>query len=509
MEDQEKQQEQTGSQTPPEAEAQETQETEGAGAVETQAAAPESTVPSEPAGADEASNAAEATEGTASGATENAANAVEAADTAEAPAGEPEKGFAELLAEHEGEAAKEPKKSPGVGDKVKGKIVSIGETSAIVDLGLKSEATLDTAQLKDAEGNLTVAEGDPIEATVAAVDPETGTLTLKRRAGRSQQQEVPAAIRQAHQDGLSVEGQVTGINKGGAEVQVSGMRAFCPLSQLDMRYVENPQQFVGQRLEFKVARIEEGKKGRRPDIVLSRRALLEEEAQAKAADLRGSLKVGSTVTGRITSITNYGAFLDLGGLEGLLHVSEIGFSRLTDPKDVLQVGQELEVQIIKIEAGKDDKRQERISLSRKALERDPWSDAADRYPEGTQLTGRVVRLETFGAFVELTPGLEGLVHISELGAGRRVNHPRDVVDVGQEVTVRVLGVDRQRRRISLSMALDGPSESPAPRERGGRDRDRDRERDRDFDRDAMSSSPPSGGSFGSLGDFFNKRDRRR
>ncbi len=263
---------------------------------------------------------------------------------------------------------------------------------------------------------------------------------------------MPAEIRQAHEAGLPIEGLVTGLNKGGAEVQVYGMRAFCPLSQLDLRYVENPQQFVGQKLMFKVNRLEEGNRGGRgPNIVLSRRQLLEEEQQTRAAETREKLQVGAVLTGRVTSLTTYGAFIDLGGIEGMLHVSEIGHSRTTHPQDVFTVGQEVEVQVIKIEQGKDEKRPERISLSRRALESDPWQDAASRFPEGTEATGRVMRLETFGAFVELAPGLEGLVHISEMGAGRRLNHSREAAEQGQDVQVRVLGVDTGRRRISLSM----------------------------------------------------------
>jgi small subunit ribosomal protein S1 len=286
---------------------------------------------------------------------------------------------------------------------------------------------------------------------------------------------------------------VTGINKGGAEVQVYGMRAFCPLSQLDLRYVENPQQFVGQTLKFRINRIEEGGRNRRPDVVLSRRALLEEEVQNKAAELRSRLQVGAVMRGRVTSITTYGAFVDLGGLEGLLHVSEIGFSRLADPSEALSVGQEVEVQVIKIEKGKDERRPERISLSRKALERDPWRDAVARFPEGTEAAGRVVRVESFGAFVELAPGLEGLVHVSELGAARRVSHAREVVQIGQDVRVRVLGVDTTKRRISLSMALGSEparqEEEPPPAETAG----------------AASQQP----GFGALGDFFKSSGNRR
>src|SRR4051812_22082457 len=391
-----------------------------------------------------------------------------AGEPATAPAAQGSQDFGQILAEFEQQSApkkeREPKEPKGP-QKVSGKILSIGEEWIFVDLGGKAEGRIAAAELKDAEGNLTVKEGDSIDATVTGTDPESGALLLQRRAGGKGKGKKPAdvvpEIRQAAEHGLPLEGLVTGLNKGGAEVQVYGMRAFCPLSQLDLRYVENPQQFVGQKLMFKVNRLEEGNRGGRgPNIVLSRRQLLEEEQQSRASETREKLQIGAVLHGRVTSLTTYGAFIDLGGIEGMLHVSEIGHSRTTHPQDVFTVGQEVEVQVIKIEQGKDEKRPERISLSRRALESDPWQDAASRFTEGMEVPGRVVRTETFGAFVELTPGLEGLVHISEMGAGRRLNHSREAVQPGQEVQVRVLGVDSARRRISLSMNT-GASASPA------------------------------------------------
>src|SRR4051794_10300302 len=405
-----------------------------------------------------------------------AAEAIEAADAVEAPAAEPAAGpsgpesqdFGQILAEFE-QSAPAPKKKDAKGSgqsqKVSGKILSIGEEWVFVDLGGKAEGRIAAAELKDAEGNLTVKEGDSIDATVTGTDPETGALLLRRKAGGKGKGKKPAdvvpEIRQAAEHGLPLEGLVTGLNKGGAEVQVYGMRAFCPLSQLDLRYVENPQQFVGQKLMFKVNRLEEGNRGGRgPNIVLSRRQLLEEEQQSRASETREKLQIGAVLHGRVTSLTNYGAFIDLGGIEGMLHVSEIGHTRTTHPQDVFQVGDDVEVQVIKIEKGKDEKRPERISLSRRALQSDPWNEAASRFTEGMEVPGRVMRTETFGAFVELAPGLEGLVHISEMGAGRRLNHSREAVQPGQEVQVRVLGVDTGRRRISLSMNT-GANASPA------------------------------------------------
>jgi small subunit ribosomal protein S1 len=427
------------------------------------------------------------------------------------------KDFAQVLAEFEQEA---PAKSeePAVGEKVSGHVSSIGEESVFVDLGAKSEATIPVAELKDAEGNVTVNVGDTIEATVTGTDPESGALQLRKKAGGKSKKtaEVVPEIRQAFESGLPVEGTVTGLNKGGAEVQVFGMRAFCPLSQLDLRYVADPQQYVGQKLTFKVARLEEGNRGGRgPNIVLSRRALLEDEQQNRATETREKLQIGAILQGKVTSLTTYGAFIDLGGIEGMLHVSEIGHARTSHPQDVLTIGQEVEVQVIKIEKGKDEKRPERISLSRRALERDPWRDAAERFEEGSVVTGRIMRLESFGAFVEIAPGIEGLVHISEMGAGRRLNHAKDAVQLGQDVPVKVLGVDTAKRRISLSIAAAQPGgggggggrerfDDSSTRERG-RDRDRDREEETAGARSGGSS--PSGSGFGSLGDFFKNSKR--
>jgi small subunit ribosomal protein S1 len=420
--------------------------------------------------------------------------------------------FGQILAEFEDKGSEEqqqqqPQKvAPEIGEKVKGRILSIGETAAFVDLGGKSEGVIDIAQLKDSAGNLTVAAGDEIEATVTGNDPETGSLVLRRKAARGQ--DVALELRQALETGVPVEGVVTAINKGGAEVQVSGMRAFCPLSQLDLRYVENPQQFVGQRLTFRVSRIEPGKT--RPNIVLSRRTLLEEEAESKAAETREKLQVGTVLRGKVTSLTSYGAFVDLGGLEGMLHVSEIGYSRLAHPGEVLQVGEEVEVQIIKVEKGKDEKRP-RISLSRRALERDPWHDVADQFPEGTEMTGKVMRTESFGAFVEIAPGIEGLVHISEMGANRRLNHARDAVQPGQEVQVRVLAVDPGKRRISLSMGSgsgggggrgDTPRYENRERRGGGGGRMREERYEEEVAAYNSRSVVSSGSGFGSMADFF-------
>jgi small subunit ribosomal protein S1 len=400
--------------------------------------------------------------------------------------------FAQALAEFEQQGG-EKREDPPVGAKVTGKILSIGEETAFVDLGTKSEAVIETAQLKDAEGNLTANVGDSIDATVTTAD--EGGLQLRKRAasgggGGGKNPEAAAEVKMAWQHGIPVDGVVSGINKGGAEVQVRGMRAFCPLSQLDLRYVEDPAQFVGQRLQFKVTQFEDGRT--RPNIVLSRRAILEEEQKSKAAEARSRIQVGSVVTGKVTSLATYGAFVDLGGIEGMLHVSEIGYSRLAHPKEALSVGQEIEVQIIKIEKGKDDKKPERISLSRRSLEKDPWREAATRFSEGTEIPGRVMRLESFGAFIEIAPGLEGLLHISEIGGGKRLNHSREGLQLGQDIRVRVLNVDAAKRRISLGMAgAEG-----------------DYREEMAASGSSASKLPPQSG-FGSMADFFKNAKRAK
>jgi small subunit ribosomal protein S1 len=336
---------------------------------------------------------------------------------------------------------------PKVGDTVRGRVASIGSESVFVELGSKAEATMELAQVMDEQGEIRVAVGDTIEARVVEIRGDNPVLRMAM--GTSRGPEAKNELIQAHAHGIPVEGLVTGVVKGGVEVQVAGLRAFCPVSQLGDRFVQDPAIYVGQRLTFRITRYEADRKN--PNIVLSRRVLLEEENKVRAAETRASLREGAVVTGKVTSIKPYGAFVDLGGLEGMIHVSELGFARVENPADVLHEGQQVEVQVLRMEKASDAKRPERIALSLKALAKDPWEEVEQRFPDGTKVRGKVARLQQFGAFVEVLPGIEGLVHISQLGAGRHVQHPREVVRVGDEVEVTVLGVDRARRRISLAM----------------------------------------------------------
>jgi small subunit ribosomal protein S1 len=362
--------------------------------------------------------------------------------------------FAAMFAASEASAGKQTKRRPKVGDEVSGKVISIGKDAVFVDLGGKAEGVVERGEVSDKEDKLLVGIGDTVTARV--VDDSGGALKLRVKLGRGP--EARAELVQAAELGIPVEGTITEAVKGGVVVDVAGVRGFCPASQLDNRFVEDVAVFVGQRHTFLITRYEPGPRG---NLVLSRRVLVEAEQAKKAAELRGKLVVGATVKGTVVSFKPFGAFVDLGGIEGMLHVSELGHGRVARPEDVLAAGQQVEVQILKIEPDEKDRKRERIALSLKALTADPWADATRNLGEGAHVKGVVTRLQPFGAFVEIAPGVEGLVHISELGAGRRVNHPREVIAVGQEVEASVLSIDPEKRRLSLSMAAAARDQATA------------------------------------------------
>src|SRR4029079_7654215 len=331
--------------------------------------------------------------------------------------------------------------------KVKGKIVSIDDETAFVDFGGRAEGALPLGPLKDAEGVVKAAVGDPIEATIASLD---GQITLQLAVRR--QDAGLAILIKAKDEGTPVEGKVKGTNSGGFEVILGGIRGFCPFSQMDLGPVGDGQQFIGQVLHFKVLDVSE--KGRR--VVLSRKALLKNERQHQAEEVRGKLEPGQVLEGVVTRLLPFGAFVDVGGVQGLVHVSEISHKRVGDPSEALTVGQKVSVKILKLEHLGEGKK-ERISLSIKAAEADPWSTLEGKLKEGDVVKGPVLRVMDFGAFVEIFPGIDGLVHVSQL-ARRRVAHPRDVVAVGQEVEAKVTKIDPAAKRISLSMAaLETPA----------------------------------------------------
>lgn len=342
--------------------------------------------------------------------------------------------FAAMLEEEQGQA---PAPVLSVGQRLSGRIRTIDESSVFVDYGGRSEAVVDIQELRDEQGEVSCQVGDNIEAFVASVENEV-RLTLSRRTGNVQ------ILRQAYENGIPVDGRVTGFNSGGLVVNLGGRRAFCPVSQIDTGYSKDLASYAGQTLTFKIVEF----RGRGRNIVLSRRAHLEAEAARRADELREKLSEGAEVTGKVTRLERFGAFVDLGGVEGLVHISEIAHNRVGHPKDVLRSGDEVNVKILELKDLGGDR--ERISLSLKALQPDPWDGAIERVREGEVISGKVVSIQQFGAFVEVSPGVEGLVHVSQL-ARSRVSRPSDAVSVGQEVRARIRKIDRERKRISLSI----------------------------------------------------------
>lgn len=348
--------------------------------------------------------------------------------------------FAAMLAASEAQSAQRPV----VGETVRGRVIALGGSSAFVEIGGKGEAVIDLAEFLDPEtGQPALALGDQVEATVVDDGKTSGTVVLKRMVGRGGH--VPGELEQALAHGIAVEGVVTAEVKGGFQVQFGAVRAFCPGSQIDRRRGE-PAEYIGQRLPFRITRIEAG--GR--NVVVSRRQLLDEEAARQAAETWERLQVGNVLQGRVSSLRDFGAFVDLGGVEALLHISEIAHGHVAHPSELLQLEQVIEVKVLKIEPAEGGGRP-RVALSLRALAPDPWDGVRERFPVGATVPGTVRRLEGFGAFVEIAPGLDGLVHVSKMALDRRIAHPRQVVSIGDTIQVTVQTVDPAQRRIGLSM----------------------------------------------------------
>jgi len=317
-----------------------------------------------------------------------------------------------------------------IGQLVKGTIASIQEDGVLVAIGGKSEVTLARNEIDEG-----AKVGDPIEAIVMSVSPE---LRLSRRMAADRRS--AEALRGAFEARIPVEGRVLARNKGGFNIGLGKVAAFCPASQMDIGGGQDPNSYVDKNFEFRI--IEYAENGRR--IVVSRAVMLKEDRERRSVETRSKLAIGAVLTGKVMSLTDYGAFVDVGGIEGLLHVSEISRRRLGHPKEVLTSGQEIQVKITKIE---QDGR--RISLSMKEFEKDPWSEVAGRYSAGASFSGKIVRAVEFGWFVELEPGLEGLLHVSQLPPGVAKNDPTLAVGEGIQGWIRETDVDR--RRISLAL----------------------------------------------------------
>ena len=334
---------------------------------------------------------------------------------------------------------------PARGDVVKGRLVQIGDAGGIVDIGAKSEACIAREELLGPDGDLAFKVGDTIEARIISAD---GDLRISREtvSAHMSRNETRDLLMEARRKRLPVKGRVTASVKGGYEVQVAGMRAFCPFSQIDVKRQEEPLLYFNKTFDFLIKEFDP----RRKNLILSRRALIEAENKQEESKVRESLTPGTVVEGTVVSLQDFGGFIDLGsGVQGLLHVSEISHARVEHPRDALTIGQTLKVEILK-----NDRKKSKISLTRKSLEADPWDGASRRFAAGQVIGARVVRMTEFGAFVELAPGLDGLLHLSELNSLRRTEDqkPEDLARVGTDLKVAVLKVDEKRRRISLGLA---------------------------------------------------------
>ena len=329
-----------------------------------------------------------------------------------------------------------------VGDKVKGAIISIGRDSVFMDTGTRTDGFVEKTELLDEEGQFTFKEGDVLELYAVAV---TGTeIRLSKAIAGIGGAEL---LRDAFENAIPVEGRVKAVIKGGFQVEVVQRRAFCPISQMDLRYVENPEEYLDQVYEFLITEFDED--GR--NIVVSRRKLLNRAVEKARQAFYAELTMDDLIEGRVTKLMPFGAFVELAsGVEGMIHISELGWSRVENPDEVLHVGESVQVKVIGIEPSEKSD-QLKIALSIKQTLEDPWETVDQRYHEGDAVRGKVTRCLDFGAFVEVKPGIEGLVHISEISYTRRISRPEDVVSPGDRVQVMIKEMDKTKRRISLSI----------------------------------------------------------
>lgn len=383
-----------------------------------------------------------------------------------------EKSFAELFEEtHMRKDFLKP------GQKIESVIVKITQDWIFLDLGGKSEGYLDRKELTDDNGNLTVKEGDPVTAYFLSSKHNEKLFTTKIGAGDSAR----TYIEEVWRNGIPIEGIVEKEIKGGFEIKLAGdMRGFCPYSQISLQRSGNAKDYIGRRLPFRIT--EYGERGR--NIILSARAILEEQRKKEEEARKAELKEGMLVQGTVVAVRDFGAFLDIGGLQGLLPISEIGWDRVEDIHERLSVGQALDVVITKL-----DWQNNRVSLSLKQTLSDPWNEVEAKYPEGTFHMGTVVRLAKFGAFINLGPGVDGLLHISKLGKGKRIAHPSEAVKEGEVIEVRVDGIDKDQKRITLSI--------PEAEVRDGRTLKSEKEPEDDI-REYVDKTQASLGSFGDI-----------
>ena len=372
-----------------------------------------------------------------------------------------------------------------VGMQVKGTIVSVGEEHTLLDFGGRSEAVAETRHFRAEDGTIKVQPGDVLELYVV----EAGDQVVLGPSIRADSHAALRQLREAHAAGVPVSGRVTALNTGGLEVDLSGIRAFCPVSQVEADYCADPSVHVGRTLEFLVTAVGDTKGG----VVLSRKQLLRRAGEEQAKKLVASLKPGDELDGTVARLEAFGAFVDLGGVDGLVHVSEIRHERVGHPGQVLRQGEKVRVKVLRLDVGKDGR--QRIALSIKATAPDPWVGIESRYAAGMRVMGVVARLTDFGAFVTLEPGVDGLVHVSE-AAPQRIAHVKDVLAAGQTIEAVVLGVDPEKKRISLSIrrTIEGfePPASERSSERSS-ERPAGRSAGRSFERSSGRSPQRAGG----------------
>jgi small subunit ribosomal protein S1 len=342
--------------------------------------------------------------------------------------------FAQLFEE----SLKEIETRPG--SIVRGVVVSIDKDVVLVDAGLKSESAIPAEQFKNAAGELEIQVGDEVDVALDAVEDGFGETLLSRE--KAKRHEAWITLEKAYEDAETVTGVINGKVKGGFTVELNGIRAFLPGSLVDVRPVRDTLHLEGKELEFKVIKLDQ----KRNNVVVSRRAVIESENSAERDQLLENLQEGMEVKGIVKNLTDYGAFVDLGGVDGLLHITDMAWKRVKHPSEIVNVGDEITVKVLKF-----DRERTRVSLGLKQLGEDPWVAIAKRYPEGTRLTGRVTNLTDYGCFVEIEEGVEGLVHVSEMDWTNKNIHPSKVVNVGDVVEVMVLDIDEERRRISLGL----------------------------------------------------------
>ena len=342
--------------------------------------------------------------------------------------------FAQLFEE----SLKEIETRPG--SIVRGVVVAIDKDVVLVDAGLKSESAIPAEQFKNAQGELEIQVGDEVDVALDAVEDGFGETLLSRE--KAKRHEAWITLEKAYEDAETVTGVINGKVKGGFTVELNGIRAFLPGSLVDVRPVRDTLHLEGKELEFKVIKLDQ----KRNNVVVSRRAVIESENSAERDQLLENLQEGMEVKGIVKNLTDYCAFVDLGGVDGLLHITDMAWKRVKHPSEIVNVGDEITVKVLKF-----DRERTRVSLGLKQLGEDPWVAIAKRYPEGTKLTGRVTNLTDYGCFVEIEEGVEGLVHVSEMDWTNKNIHPSKVVNVGDVVEVMVLDIDEERRRISLGL----------------------------------------------------------